>query len=642
MQMLLVACTQATMPVIESTAAPATEQLGWPSTLQATSTASAPITIPTLPPAPRLLTICMGREPETLFPYQATFSSRSILQAVYDGPFDVRGYRHVPVILTKNPTLADGDVALEAVDVFPGDLIVDTSGALQTLSEGVIYRPSGCTQADCAQPYTGSQPIRMDQLVIHFQLLPELLWSDGVPLTADDSVYAFEVERALFAGQGGRLDWTFSYRALDETTLEWRGLPGYYGALPAQLFFSPLPRHAWGNLAPETLSTAEKVTQTPLGWGPYIIEEWVRGDHITLKRNPHYFRSAEGLPRFDYLVFRFVSGSAEGLAALQAGECDLVDVTATYDLDLGELLTLREKGVAIFFVQPETAWEVAFFGIRSFDEQRPNLFGLKEVRQAVAMCINRQEMVDRLFYGQGVVAESYLPPSHPLSTAANLSYPYDPKAATDLLSAVGWLDPDNDPATPRLSQGVAGVPDGTLFQFTYLVSMDAERQQVAYLIQEDLADCGIRAIPSFQESVEYLASGPQGVVFGRRFDAAQFALQTFLEPPCSLFVTGEIPGPYPDFSKGWGGANATGYSNSAFDLACRTAQTALFASPEYIQAHQQAIAIFLEDLPALPLYWRFRVAVARPDFCGFVMEPGPVSSLQYLERYQYGEDCQRP
>ena len=80
--------------------------------------------------------------------------------------------------------------------------------------------------------------------------------------------------------------------------------------------------------------------------------------------------------------------------------------------------------------------------------------------------------------------------------------------------------------------------------------------------------CGIQLEILSQPAEQYLAAGPDGPVFGRQFDLAQFAWMTAVEPPCSLYLTNEIPGPYPDYPKGWGGVNASGYSNAQYDQAC--------------------------------------------------------------------------
>lgn len=609
-------------------------------TLAGPESVSTPTLVPTLePPAERLLTVCLGREPESLFLYSvSSASAQSILQAVYDGPFDLQNFDYQPVILTKRPSLADGDLLVEPVPARPGNWIVDADGNLAVLAVGVKVRASGCQDANCALTYAGDQPVLMDQLVARFTLRPGITWSDGAPLTADDSLYSFEVAQALFSGgQFGRLDFTAAYKALDATTVEWRGVPGFLGAVVPHYFFSPLPRHAWGSTPPQDLAASEGA-RLPLGWGAYVIDQWVPEDHITLRKNPAYFRATEGLPHFDRLVFRFMFDDAEALDALMAGECDVIDTSASANLDLAHLLDLQSAGKVALSFQSQAAWEIAAFGINSLG-QGPGLFQQKEVRQALAMCVDRQAMVDKLMFGQAQVPASYLPPSHPLADPNIRQYAYDPQAASALLQTAGWIDADGDPATPRVSQGVLGVTDGTPLEFSYLTAKDGEREAVAQILQISLAQCGAKVNLVFDEAVNYLSAGPEGPVFGRRFQMAQFAFPFTAEPACSLFQSQEIPGPFPEFPKGWGGMNAAGYRNEEFDQVCTRARTTLPGSAEYLQAQARAQTIFTEELPVLPLYTRFKVVINRPALCGLSVDSLAGNPLAWLEQFDADEGC---
>ncbi len=627
-------------PGVVSSPAPATltptalpEGLAQATPFAPTATA-LPEASPTPLPPPHLLTICLGREPKSLFWYQASASARSVLQAVYDGPVDQRAAAYQPVILQKAPAQADGEIALLPVEVKPGDWIADAAGNLTALAEGTRYRPAGCAQDGCALAYSGNQPVQMDQMTVRFTLLPGLTWSDGAALTADDSLYSYEVARSLFAaGELDALARTANYQALDETTLEWRGLPGFLTPFPLAYFFLPLPRHAWGNLSPEQLLTTESVWRTPLGWGAYVIDEWASGDHITLHKNPHYFRAAEGLPRFDTLVFRFMADGQEAVEALRVGECDGIDSSVLLDVSLPALQQLQQEGKIVLFYQPDVAWEAAFFGVSSLDPTRPPLFALKEVRQAVALCADRQQIVENLMAGQSAVMDSFIPPSDPRLSAETRRYSFDPAAAASLLQSVGWLDADGDPQTPRTASGVPDVPDGTPFIFTYLAADDAERPAAAQILQQSLAQCGLQMNVEIQPANVYLASGPDGPVFGRRFDMAQVAFPLSVEPACQFFSSDEVPGYAPLFPKSWGGINASGYANPAFDQACLAER---FSLPDQVDDHTVQ-ALFAEDLPVLPLYTRFRLAAARPGLCG--LDASAAAVLWNLEEFDDAAGC---
>jgi len=603
-----------------------------------------PVSTPNVPtPTPlRVLTVCLGREPQTLFLYQAfSTSARSVLQAIYDGPLDVQNFDFAAVILEKKPDQANGDVTLAPVEVRPGESFVDNSGNLTALKKGVIYRSSGCSETTCAQTYPGDGTVTLDQMVVRFRLLPGALWSDSAPLTADDSVFSFEVATRLYPlAQPDRVIHTASYRALDAQTVEWRGLPGLVDPLYAANFFSPLPRHAWGELSTSDLLQSNATTKMPLGWGPYVIDQWTVGDHITLRKNPVYFRAREGLPYFDNLVFRFVDDGQQMLDALLTGECDLADSSAMQSVDLTRLLELQKTGQLEVYFQP-AAWEMAMFGIVPYTPGRPDLFGKVETRQAIAQCIDRAKMAETLWNGQSTVLDSYVPPFHPLANPDIRRYGYDPAQASDQLEAIGWKDADGDPATPRLAVGVLGVPDGTPFEFTYLVSSDAERPQAAQILADSLAQCGIRVHIEVRAAADYLAAGPDGPVFGRAFELAQLAVPFALEPSCELFTSAEIPGPYPEYPQGWGGANAAGYQNPDYDQACQAARTSLAESTQHQQAHYQAQVLFASDLPVIPLYLRLNVLAARPGLCGVKLDASISSDLWNLETWFEGANCGR-
>jgi peptide/nickel transport system substrate-binding protein len=595
------------------------------------------------PPPPRVLSICMGQEPESLFLYgDSSLAARGVRQAIYDGPFDMLVFQLHPVILERVPSLENGAVAIESTAVGKGAMFVDPEGKLVTLDEGVSYYPPDCREAECAQSYTGEEPVEMDQMVVHFDLRPDVLWSDGVPVTAGDSAYSFQVADDLYPrARAELLDHTESYQALDDTVVEWRGLPGYRASNYATFFFTPLPQHAWSSISALDLLTQEVSARYPLGWGPYMIDDWTRGDHISLVKNPSYFRAQEGLPAFDRLVYRFVPNREEALNALLAGECDLLDETVPLESLSENLMALHDEGRIDFAYVSGSTWEHIDFGIRPYGEDAISLFQSREARQAVAMCIDRQAILDGLPLDRGPVLDDYVPPLHPLDNPDVRQYPYDPQEGAQLLNSLGWIDLDGDPATPRVAQGVPGVPDGTRFEVTLLALAQGDGERSAEIVQNSLAACGILVKVDLKDWQELFQSGPEGPIFGRHFDMAEFAWMGSIEPPCFLYTTQEIPGPYPEYSRGWGGANAAGYSNTEYDQACTIALSTLPDFDGYRQAHYQAQRIFSEDLPALPLYSHLRITATRPDFCGMNLDPSMESVMWNIETFNYGSECDR-
>jgi peptide/nickel transport system substrate-binding protein len=607
----------------------------------------APTSTPT-PPPPRTLTICLGAEPDTLYPLGGpNAAARSVLEAIYDGPMDVVGYNYRPVILENIPNFARGDALIESVPVEDGSLIVDADGGLSYLDTGIRVRPAGCRSDDCAIDYDGTSPLEMDQMIVNFSLLEGLVWSDGEPLTSADSIYAYNLAADDDTpGSKFIIDRTQVYEATDETTVQWWGIPGFIDPTYYTNFWAPLPQHAWEQFEATELPEIDVASRTPIGWGPYAIQEWVAGDHLTLTKNIRYYRADEDLPIFDTLVFRFVPDPNAATSDLVAGKCDVLDSTINLDGQLPFLMQMQTDGQAQALTTTTNTIEWLGLGITpaSYDDgystspplDRPDFFFDQRTRQAIAMCLDRQKVVDTVLFGLSVVPNTYIPANHPLYDSTVPTYPYDPAQANSILEQVGWRDVDNDPSTPRQAQGVLNVPPLTPLVLNYYTSSATQRRQASEILAQSLGECGIGVNVSYLSYLDlYAEGGAGGPLFGRNFDLAQYAMgTTSLEPPCSWFTTGQIP----TESNNWVGANVTGYQNPEFDAACAWAQEQTPDDAAYREAYQSTQAIFTSDLPAIPLYLRLKVAAARPDMCGFALDP-TANTLWNIETLDYGTNC---
>jgi peptide/nickel transport system substrate-binding protein len=616
-----------------------------PVLVEETATPATPPPTPT--PVVRTLTICLGEEPTTLYPYGSlNASARSVLSAIYDGPMDVVDYAYEPIILENIPTLEDGDAQVSPVSVNAGEEVVDASGNVVLLASGVKIRPTGCRAEDCVITYDGSSAIQMDQLVATFTLRDGLLWSDGEPITAADSVYSFQLASdsntpvSKFV-----IDRTAIYEAADELTVQWWGLPGFIDPDYFTNFWMPLPQHAWSESTPEDLLHLEASSRLPVGWGPYIIDEWEAGGPIHLVKNLNYLLASASLPKFDELIFLVMPDANAAMTALVDGTCDVLDPSLRLDGQVGLLLQMERDGQAQLLTAQTLTMEWLGLGIvpASYDngyvltnnQDRPDFFGDKRMRQAVALCLDRQKLVDTVLFGLSQVPDTYLPPDHPLHNGNVQTYEFNPQSGSQILEDVGWDDHDNDLATPRQSFSVTNVPNGTPLVFNYFTSSATQRHQVAEVLMQSLGQCGIGVNLVFLNASEFYAQGPAGPLFGRQFDLAEYAIGVnSFEPQCGWFTTSQIPA----VENQWVGTNVSGYSNPLFDTACASASRSLSTDPDY-NLHQEAQAIFATDLPSIPLYLRLKVAATRPDLCGFTLDPSSSSPLDGIEVFDYGDAC---
>ncbi len=607
-----------------------------------TATPTPPFT-PT--PATRSLTICLGEEPTTLYPYgNLNSAARSVLSAIYDGPMDAVEYGYEAIILEKVPSLEDGDAQISPVTVNAGDKVVDTSGNVVTLDTGVKVRPSACRSDDCAITYDGSSSLKMDQMVATFTMLKGLMWSDGSPLTSSDSIYSFKLASDEATPDSKFLvDHTAAYEAADDQTIQWWGKPGFIDPEYYTNFWMPLPEHAWKEFQPADLLKVDVSSKLPLGWGPYIIDKWEAGKSLHLVKNLNYFRAESGLPKFDELTFLIYPDTNAAVSALVDGTCDVLDPSTRLDEQVGLLQQLRLKNQVRLLTAQTNVMEWLSFGITpaSYDDgfnakkDRPDYFGDKRTRQAIALCLDRQKVVDTVLFGLSQVPDSYVPPDHPLHNPNVQTYEFNPASGNQILEQVGWLDQDNDPSTPRQAFTVTNVPVNTPLVLNYYTTTATQRHQVAEIFAQSLAECGIGLNVIYSNASDHYLPGPTGPLFGRKFDLAEYAIGVnSLEPQCSWFMSSQIPSE----ANHWVGTNVSGYKNPNFDAACQKTLQTVSTDPEYA-FHQEAQAIFAADIPAIPLYLRLRVAATRPDFCGFTLDPSSSSALADIEAFDYGEHC---
>ena len=595
---------------------------------------STPSPTPSPTPEPKTLTVCLPDEPEGLYLYGTdSTAARHVWQAIYDGPLDSRNYAFQPVILTAIPSLADGNAAVETVTVQAGERVLAANGEVIELAPGI-------TVIDAAgeRVIFDGTPIAMARMVVTFTLQPDVYWSDGALLTADDSVFSFELASDPVTPTDKHVvERTASYRAADVRTVVWSGVPGFLDQAYFLNFWHPLPRHAWGHLSAADLLTAEASTRQPLGWGPFVLHEWVPGDHITVARNPIYFRAPGGLPRLDEVTFRFITDPATLASELVAGRCDVV----THDAADAVRAALPDPSPVEPLSTYDARWELLAFGISpATGYDRPDFFEDVRVRQAIALCIDRQTVANQVLGSPGRVAHSIIPPEHPLYAGeALVTWGYAAAAGETLLATAGWYDEDGDGV--REAHNVPGIADGTPFQATYHTTDDPLRVQTAQAIQTYLAKCGIQVSVETVPPESLFAPGPEGVLFGRRFDLAQFAWRAQFDPLCDLFLSSQIPGP-----GNWDRPNVAGFIDDAYDTAC---QSALDAAPggqeyapgsreyapggqEYAAGHAEAQRIFSERLPVLPLFQRLKVTLARSPVIGLAPDPTQDSELWNIEQ----------
>ncbi|MBI3158618.1 MAG: hypothetical protein HYZ26_03335 [Chloroflexi bacterium] len=599
----------------------------------ADGTPGAPSGDQTVIPAPQgslpTITVCLGDAPNAIHPYLApNIWSRMFQEGLYPSAYHVVDNQIQPGLLASLPSLADGSASIAQVPVAMGQMVLTADGTPQPLDVGLYVRPAGCHSASCAVLFNPNEPLLMDQMTVTFKLQTGLSWADGQPLTASDSVFAFQYNQQNFATAGNtRPAYTASYTAADDATLVWTGIPGTLPRSYMTYFWTPLPQHLWEGKEVVTSGGAQLALIVPASYGPYQLENWDT-DTFMLYPSPNY-SGPNPQGRFAPLVFQVVgTDGPQNVARLLSGECDVLDASSLRGVEPETLKELQAQGQASLLTSNAGAWELLYFGIvpAAYDDgynpasDRPDYFGDVRVRRALALCLDRAALLEVATAGSGSVMNTYLQAGNPLYNPEAASYPFDPAAGMALLEEAGWAAGGDG---LRRAQGALNVPDGTPLTLRYYVAENPINEEVAALLAEDLRACGVQVEVTALPRADYYATGEGTPLFGRGFDLAQYtwSVDTSLEPACHLFLGNSIPGAEGEaHSLGWSGWNVTGWQNAEFDDACQTARAALPGQAAHAPLHQSAQAIFADELPAIPLFTYAQFALTRPDLCGLQME----------------------
>jgi peptide/nickel transport system substrate-binding protein len=324
------------------------------------------------------------------------------------------------------------------------------------------------------QPWLASDVRQVDASTWEVDLRDGVTWHDGEAFTADDVVFTFEFFKAAPTGR-----WTHhvsdiptveTVEAVDEGTVRFTcafACPFFGSVTLADLPI--IPEHVWSQVSPDEV---REVTDLPVGTGPYRL---VAYDPATGYRFEAYEDHFAGEPLVDELIMPVIEDPSTTFTALRTGEID-----ATSRQVAPELV---DQFAASSDLEMITTQPLQFPELRLNYERAP--FDQPELRRAISRALDRNELVETVFLGQGRPADKGYP--HPDSAWANpeLSTPSDPSQARALLDELGFTDSDGD--------GVREGPDGPLSYTVYADGGEPTHVRAAQLVAEHLQEVGIDA-----------------------------------------------------------------------------------------------------------------------------------------------------
>ncbi|MFN8662389.1 MAG: ABC transporter substrate-binding protein [Thermomicrobiales bacterium] len=464
-----------------------------------------------------------------------------------------------------------------------------------------------------------------DATQITFHLRPDLTYSDGSPLTAENFRYAvertcdpttageyqyllFEITGCMdLAGlaadaDGNPKEFTtaehdaataaLGVKAIDDLTLQidLTNPAPYFHTIAALWPFFPVKQE----IATKDPDNWWKQAENHVGNGPFTVTGVEDGQQWTFAANDRYW---QGRPRLDGIEYRYVDEAAVALEAYRAGDLDIVQLQSDQILEV----EADPELASAFVTYPQAGTQFLAMNLA----QEP--FNDKKVREAFAYAVDRETLCAELRSGDCLPTVSFIPEGLPGAIETDL-YAFDPEAARQALAASSYGGPE---ALPEIK--------------LYYNSDYEERGQQSEWIAGQIRD--ILGVTLTLEPME---------------GAALTALRKDPTTHPQLLYFGSWYQDYPDpqnwLSAFWtcnSSLNTVGYCNEQFDTLTRSGDTTIDPAAR-LPFYEQAGQILVDDVPAAFLLNPSGIFVVNPEVNGYtptpseVEWPGSVSSLMTI------------
>ncbi len=431
-----------------------------------------------------------------------------------------------------------------------------------------------------------------DHKVYTIKLRPNLTFSDGSPLTAEDVAFTLtvlhdpkydgdtDITLANIAGgadyKAGKADSVSGLKVIDPLTLQVTTTQP--GATTLAKIGGPVLSKAWygKNYQRGNLDYLRTLNGKPLGNGPYVYDKYIPGQEIRFHANTRFYRGTPPVARFIYRV----TNPSTNFQLFQTGETDYDAFTSRPD-DIEQLRMLGFANINLYGSSDYSKVE--------FNLHRPALQDAK-VRQALIYGLDRQKLIDVVYQGYGKVA---IEPIAPISWAWNANgvnpYQYNPARANQLLDEAGWKKgPD----------GIR-VKAGKRLELTLLVSKKVLNDALIPIAKENWQQIGVLLKPQVVDFNALMSQRKAG-----NYDLASFSTSTLNDPH---------DGVWDFYSKE---ATESGYNNPQVDALINQGNTELDPEkrkPIYNRLYQ----VLAEDPPAILLAYRQILSASSARVTGF-------------------------
>ncbi|HEU4847551.1 MAG TPA: ABC transporter substrate-binding protein [Rubrobacteraceae bacterium] len=428
-----------------------------------------------------------------------------------------------------------------------------------------------------------SYDVSDDGKVYTFHLRDGIKFHDGTEFNAEAVKYNLDRYQEEDSVRSTEVEPIESVEAVDEYTVR------VTLSEPFAPFLAVLTDRAGIMASPKAIEENNgRISKDPVGTGPFKFVERVRGDHITVEKNPDYWR--EGLPKIDKIEYRGIEDENVQYQNLQSGELDIID-----SIPLVEFKELQESGDYNVSIEPGLGYQGVFLNVT----QPP--FDNKQLRQAVYRLVDRDAIVKAVLRGVGGEAGN--------SPFSEQSWAYSEKSDS-------YPEPSVEEAKKLLEE--AGKPDG--FSFTLKTDPSPINQQIGQVIQNNLKPAGIDVKLEQEEFGTLLDDSTNG-----NFQALFLGWSGRIDPDLNIY----------DFTVTNGDFNDSGYSNPEVDKLLNEARTTSDRARRK-ELYGQVMEILHEDVPYVYLFHNNQTTdfAMQPTVQGFEPYPDGILRLAGVSKEQ--------
>ena len=397
-----------------------------------------------------------------------------------------------------------------------------------------------------------------DNRTLLFQLRRGVLWHDGSPFTARDVKFTYSLMLSDRVVTPYKSDFKYveSVEVLDDYRVRVRYSQPYFKALSIWMM-GLLPAHLWEK---EKDPMRSRLNKLPVGTGPYKMEKpFGINERIVLHANGAYFLHPPFIRR---QIYHYIGDPSTEFMMLKAGKLDIGGLSP---LQLERQVDEGFKKRFAIYEQPSQSYTYLGFNLRIEKFRDP------KVRRAVALGIDRQEIIDLLFFSHGSPCYGpFMPGSH--------VYPRD-------------FRPERyDPALARKLLKEAGYDEAHPLEFTLVTNTGNDiRINAAQIIQQQLRRIGVKMRIRTMEWQAFLNT----VVFPHNFEAVLLGWSLSLIPDAYPIWHSEGDKP--------GGFNFVGYHNPEVDRLIKASER--IVDPErFAEYYRKIFRLIVADHPYVFLY----------------------------------------